>query len=137
MPEAETNARVRHIFARLLDGVSVREIAATEGVTARRVQQIIAAELARRDMNPAKEYKLLQIARLERALDLVGAQIDAGKASAAVAYIRIIEVLDKLTAEPLHLGSPAFRGKDDLRAMEQRLESLAAAREVLAERLAK
>ena len=80
---AASRERTRHVFARLMDGQSTAAIAAAEGLGVRRVQQIVAAELARREANPAEDYVLMQVARLERALDLLGGQIEAGKGRGA------------------------------------------------------
>jgi hypothetical protein len=75
----EEHQRAQRIFARLMGGESMRAIAASENLSLRRVQQIVREQLDRRNSNPADDFALLQIARLERALDLIGAQIDAGK----------------------------------------------------------
>jgi hypothetical protein len=120
----------------MLDGRSLREIAESEGLGVRRIQQIVSEELARRRANPAKDYELLQIARLEQALELLGVQIDAGKAAAVPAFLRVIEQLSKLTERQLYLVSP-FRLTDEAAEMGERFERLAVAREVLAERRAR
>ena len=78
---AEARKRAQRIFARLVGGESIRAVAASENLSVRRVQQIVREQLDRRDANPADDYALLQIARLERALELIGGQIDAGKPS--------------------------------------------------------
>jgi hypothetical protein len=70
----EAHKRARRIFARLIGGQSILAIAAAESLSVRRVQQIVRQQLERRDANPADDYALLQIARLERALDLIGGQ---------------------------------------------------------------
>ena len=126
--------RTRHIFARLMQGQSTAAIAAAEGLSLRRVQQIVSAELARREANPAEDYVLMQVARLERALDLLGGQIEAGKASAAAAFVRTVEMLSKLVARPLCLANPVFRPPGAIEAMTERLARLDAAREIVAER---
>ena len=131
---AASRERTRHIFARLMQGQSTAAIAAAEGVSLRRVQQIVHAELARREANPAEDYAIMQIARLERALDLLGGQIEAGRASAAPAFVRTIEILSKLAARPLRLDSPVFREIGAVAAMTERLARLDAAREIVAER---
>ena len=87
----EGRKRAQRIFAHLIGGQPVRAIAAAEKRSVRRVQQIIRQELDRRDANPADDYALLQIARLERALDLLGGQIDAGKPAAVNASVRILD----------------------------------------------
>ena len=130
---AASRERTRHIFARLMQGQSTAAIAAAEGVSLRRVQQIVSEELARREANPAEDYVLTQVARLERALDLLGGQIEAGRASAAPAFVRTMEMLSKLAARPLFLADPAFRQSGAVAALTERLARLDAAREIVAE----
>ena len=135
---SKKSERARHIYAAMMDGRSLREIAEAEGLGIRRIQQIVAEELARRKGDPATDYALLQIARLEQAQELLGAKIDAGEAAAVPAFLRVIEQLSKLTERQLHLGgSAAFRFADEANEMEERFERLAVAREVLAERRAR
>jgi hypothetical protein len=100
---SEAHQRAQRIFARLMGGESMRAIAASENLSLRRVQQIVRDQLDRRNANPADDFALLQIARLERALDLIGGQIDAGKASAAHAYVRILDHLSRLAPDRLRL----------------------------------
>jgi hypothetical protein len=126
--------RARHVFARLMDGQSMRDIAAAEGLSVRRVQQIVRAEIARREANPAEDYVLVQVARLERALELLGRQIDAGRAAAVPAFVRVIEQLGKLAGDPLRLPDPAFRPGGAVAALAERLARLDATREIVAER---
>jgi hypothetical protein len=73
---------------------------------------------------------------LEQALELLGRQIDEGKAAAVPAFLRVIEQLSRLTETPLYLASAPFRVADELADMEERFQRLAAAREILAERRA-
>jgi hypothetical protein len=133
---AEGKKRAQRIFARLIGGQSIRAIAASESLSIRRVQQIVRQELNRRDANPADDYALLQIARLERALDLIGGQIDAGKPSAVHAFVRILDHLNRLAPERLRLRAAAFRIGDEVDKMAERLDRLDAAREALALRQA-
>ncbi len=86
--------------------------------------------------NPADDFALLQIARLERALDLIGAQIDAGKPSAAHAFVRILDHLNRLAPDRLRLKATFERFNDEVDKMEDRLGRLDAAREALALRQA-
>src|SRR6202012_3697807 len=118
--------------ARLMAGDSMRAIAAAEDLSVRRVQQIVRERLPPPGPEPAHGFVLLQIARLERALDLVGAQIDSGKASAAHAFVRIVEQLNRLAPDRLRLKA-TFQGLgDEVDKMEDRLGRLDAAREALA-----
>ena len=106
----DAHKRARRIFARLIGGQSIRAIAASETLSVRRVQQIVRQELERRDANPADDYALLQIARLERALDLLGGQIDAGKPAVVSAFVRILDHLNRLAPDRLRLHAIRFGG---------------------------
>ena len=128
----EEHNRAQRIFARLMGGESMRAIAASETLSLRRVQQIVREQLDRRNANPADDFALLQIARLERALDLIGAQIDAGKPSAAHAFVRILDHLNRLAPDRLRLRAAFQRVGDEVDKMEDRLGRLDAAREALA-----
>jgi hypothetical protein len=119
-----------------MGGESIRAVAASERLSVRRVQQIVRQELDRRDANPADDYALLQIARLERALDLIGGQIDAGKPSAAHAFVRILDHLNRLAPDRLRLKAAFQRVGGEVDKMEERLGRLDAAREALALRQA-
>ena len=129
---AEARRRAQRIFARLMAGESIRVIAEAETMSVRRAQQIIREELNRRGANPADDYALLQIARLERALDLIGGQIDAGKPSAAHAFVRILDHLNRLAPDRLRLKAAYQRVGGEVDTMEERLGRLDAAREALA-----
>jgi hypothetical protein len=129
---SEEHKRAQRIFARLVGGESIRAIAASEHLSVRRVQQIVRDQLDRRNANPADDFALLQIARLERALDLIGGQIDAGKPSAAHAYVRILDHLNRLAPDRLRLKAAFQRVGDEVDKMEERLGRLDAAREALA-----
>ena len=127
---------MQRIFARLVGGESIRAIAASENLSVRRVQQIVRGQLDRRDSNPADDFALLQIARLERALDLIGGQIDAGKPAAAYAYVRILDHLNRLAPERLRLKATFQRVGDEVDKMKEKLSRLDTAREALALRQA-
>lgn len=126
----EGRKRAQRIFARLIGGQSMRAIAAAESLSVRRVQQIVRQQLERRNANPADDYAFLQIARLERALDLIGGEIDAGKPAAVSAFVRILDHLNRLAPDRLRLQAIRFGGEVD--QMAERLDRLDAARETLA-----
>jgi hypothetical protein len=120
----EEQKRAQRIFARLMAGESMRAIATSENLSLRRVEQIVREQLDRRNANPADDFALLQTARLERALDLIGNQIDAGKPAAAYAYVRILEHLNRLAPERLRLKAAFQRVGDEVDKMEDRLGRL-------------
>jgi hypothetical protein len=125
----DARIRAQRIFARLMGGDSIRAIAESKTLSVRRVQQIVREHLDRRNANPAEDFVLLQIARLERALDLLGAQLDAGKPSAAHAFVRVLDRLNRLAPDRLRLKPAYQRVGDEVDTMEEKLERLDAARE--------
>ena len=129
---ADAHKRAQRIFARLIGGQSIRAIAAAERLSVRRVQQIVRQQLERRNANPADDYALLQIARLERALDLIGGQIDAGKPAAVHAFVRVLDHLNRLAPNRLRLRATALQVGDEVEKMAEQLDRLDAAREALA-----
>jgi hypothetical protein len=136
-PNLKRAAQAQRIFARLMGGESMRAIAALENLSLRRVQQIVREQLDRRNANPADDFAFLQIARLERALDLIGSQIDAGKPAAAHAFVRLLDHLNRLAPDRLRLRAMIQGVGDEVDTMEDRLGRLDAAREALARRQAK
>jgi hypothetical protein len=101
-------------------------------LSVRRVQQIVREELDRRDSNPAEDYALMQIARLERALDLLGSQIDAGKPAAVHGFVRVLDHLNRLAPQGLRRRPAIIKQLGDADMMAERLVRLDAARESLA-----
>ena len=81
---------------------------------------------------PPTTTRFLQIARLERALDLIGGQIDAGKPAAVHAFVRILDHLNRLAPDRLRLRAMGLRFGDEVDQMAERLDRLDAARETLA-----
>jgi hypothetical protein len=55
----------------MLEGQAYPEIVAAEGLSVRRAPMIVQKALDRWDIEPRKEYALVQIARLDSALRLV------------------------------------------------------------------
>ncbi len=98
------------------------------------MQQIVREHLDRRNANPAEDFALLQIARLERALDLVGARLDAGKPAYAHVFVRILEQLNRVAPDRLWLKPDYQRVGGEVDTMEEKLERLDAAREALERR---
>ncbi len=132
---AERSERARHIVARLMEGRTTAEIAAAEGLSVRRVQQILREECERRRADPARDYAILQIARLERVVDRLGREIDEGKSTAAPAFLRAIDMLSRMTKSPLNITNFAAPAEGVAWALEG-LVRLDAAREIVAERFA-
>jgi hypothetical protein len=86
--------RLKRIFARLREGASYDQIASEEGLTLRRVRQIVADRLEERPVDSETEHARLQLARLEPALKAAAEAIGAGDVRAVPAYLRVLERID-------------------------------------------
>ncbi len=80
--------RRQRVFARLRDGLSYEEIAAEEGVTIRRVRQIVAEVLRKRTVDSGADHAKLQLERLAPAMQLAAEAMSAGDVSAIAPYSR-------------------------------------------------
>ena len=128
--------RANRIFARMLEGQSYAAIGESEGLTVRRVREIVQQALDRWDIEPSEEYRLVQIARLDGALRLIERKIADGKLGAVPHLIRVLEQLDRYHGERLYAPPPECREKDKAIAVRLKMERLAASRAAVAARLA-
>jgi hypothetical protein len=123
--------RLERVFARMLEGQSYQAIAEAERLTVRRVRQIVQETLDRWDIDPIKEYRLLQIARLDGALQLAQGQIAQGKLAAVPHLIKLLERLDAYHGDELY-APPIRTPEQHLGVMVRlKLERLAASRMVV------
>jgi hypothetical protein len=128
--------RANRIFAQMLEGQSYAAIADSEGLTVRRVRQIVQQALDRWDIEPRKEYTLVQIARLDSALRLIERKIADGKLNAVPHLIRVLEQLDRYHGEQLYAPPLECRQTDKAIAVRLKMERLAASRAAVSMRLA-
>ena len=90
-----TAERKLRILERLTAGVSVPHIARTEDLTIRRVRQIIAEMLAKREVDPPAGFVQLQIARLGDAMQVAHTLMMEGDLQAMDRVIRLAGELDR------------------------------------------
>jgi hypothetical protein len=83
------------IVDRLTTGLSVAHIARVEGLTVRRVRQIIAEMLESREIEPPAGYVQLQIARLGEAMVVAHTLMLDGKIDAMDRFIKLAAELDR------------------------------------------
>ncbi len=115
-----TAERKLRILERLTAGVSVAHIARVENVTIRRVRQIIAEMLAKREVDPPAGFVQLQIARLGDAMQVAHTMMMEGGLKAMDRVIRLAGELDRYhgfgraeiasapqAAPPPRIGPPA------------------------------
>jgi hypothetical protein len=87
--------RKLRILERLTAGVSVAHIANVEKLTGRRVRQIIAEMLAKREVDPPAGFVQLQIARLSNAMQVAHTMMMEGDLQAMDRVIRLTGELDR------------------------------------------
>jgi len=83
------------ILERLTIGLSVVHIARVEKLTVRRVQQIIAAMLESREIDPPAGFVQLQVARLSEAMIVTRTIMMEGNLQAVDRMIRLTRELDR------------------------------------------
>ena len=90
-----TAERKLRILERLTAGVSVGHIAHVENITVRRVRQIIAEMLAKREVDPPAGFVQLQIARLGDAMVVAHTMMMEGDLQAMDRLIKLTGELDR------------------------------------------
>ncbi len=90
-----TAERKLRILERLTMGASVANIARVEKVTIRRVRQIVAEMLARREIDPPAGFVHLQIARLSDAMVVAHTMMMEGDLKAMDRLIKLTGELDR------------------------------------------
>jgi hypothetical protein len=128
--------RRNRVFARLLEGRSAVAVAAEEGVTPRRVRQMVRETLDRWDANPMQDFADLQIARLEAALRPIEQKIAAGDVTVVDKFVKVLGLLEKYHRGPLRLTEQHSDEGDREAAFMDWMERLAASRAAVAARLA-
>ncbi len=83
------------ILERLITGLSVAHIARVERLTVRRIRQIIADMLERREIDPPAGYAQLQIARLSEAMIVAHTMMREGNLGAVDRLIKLTAELDR------------------------------------------
>jgi hypothetical protein len=103
--------RRKRIFERLRGGWSYEAIAREEQVTTRRIRQIVAEALRRREVDGGSDHALLQLARLESALRLGAETLEAGDMRAIGPYLAVLDRIDRYRrgAAPLQVYDEAAR----------------------------
>ena len=94
-PRRKTADQRLRILERLTVGLSVVHIARVEKLTVRRVQQIIAAMLESREIDPPAGFVQLQVARLSEAMIVTHTLMMEGDLQAVDRMIRLTRELDR------------------------------------------
>jgi DNA-binding CsgD family transcriptional regulator len=92
---AEKAARERRIVNFLNVGVSIAEIAHSEGVTERNMRAAVRDILARRAPQPPAEFLAVQVSRLNEALLVSYSAMGGGNLEAVDRVVKIVRELDR------------------------------------------
>jgi hypothetical protein len=109
-PRRKTADQRLRILERLTTGLSVAHIARVEKLTVRRVQQIIAAMLESREIDPPAGFVQLQVARLSDAMIVSHTMMMEGDLQAVDRMIKLTRELDRyhgFTQAPAPAAPPA------------------------------
>jgi Homeodomain-like domain len=87
--------RRARIFMRLREGWPYTEIAREEGLTDRRIRQIVSETLEKRMVDPPTDHAMLQRARLVPALRLAADAVISGDRKAIRYYLKLLDQLDR------------------------------------------
>ena len=133
-PRRATAERRLRILERLTAGASIAAVACGEGLTPRRVRQIIAEALASRAVDTPVGFVTLQIGRLGDAMRVAHAKMMAGDLQALDRVVTIVGELDRYhgfgqagTAaappSPGAVGAPGRHVQPSARRAAQRAEA--------------
>jgi hypothetical protein len=103
--------RRERIFERIRGGWAYDAIASEEGVTPRRIRQIVSEALKHRLIDDGPDHAMLQLARLDEALRLSAMAVADGDISAISPYLKVLERLDRyrVGAKPKQVYDKAAR----------------------------
>jgi hypothetical protein len=91
-------ARTRRILARLREGWAYDEVGREEGVSERRIRQIVAEHLKRREAAKGGTHANMQMDRLGFAMRVAGEAMAKGDVRAITPFIKAIDRLDRYQA---------------------------------------
>jgi hypothetical protein len=105
------DARTRRMLERLREGWGYRDVARSEGLSDRRVRQIVAAHVKRCEPVEAETHAALQIERLSFAVKVAGEALAKGDIRAITPFIKAIDRLDHYQASA-RKAAPSARSQE-------------------------
>ena len=87
--------RRERIFARIKLGWTYERIARDEGVSDRRIRQIVTDALRREELDGPTDHALIQRMRLDRAHELAAQAVDAGDLRAIDTLLKVLDRIDR------------------------------------------
>ncbi len=128
-------ARAKRILERLRGGSPYDEVAHEEGLSERRVRQIVAKFLEEREPLDGAAHAGIQIARLDQAMRVASQALTRGDIRAIAPLIRVIDRLDRYEELVRRTAAKSNQADDDMvvKLLKARMMSIARA-EVAEER---
>ncbi len=87
--------RRQRIFGRLRVGWTYEKIALEEGLSERRIRQIVTDAVRREELDDPTNHALLQLMRLEGAQAVAAQAVDSGDLAAIGPYLKVLERIDR------------------------------------------
>ena len=120
----QSEARRLRVVRRVQEGATYDQIAEAEGLTRRRVRQIVVQTLAQRVVEPSADHARLQIARLDPALRLAAEKVAEGDLCAIGLLLRALDRLDKYQAAAEALQLEADDPNNDVNKFDAKMWDL-------------
>jgi hypothetical protein len=102
----EMAKRDLRLIEKLAAGVSIEEIAASEGISVQWARERKAVILAERAIDPPHEFVQLQIRRLSEAMLVAYSSMSAGNVKAVDQVIKVVRELDRYHGIAVHPNAP-------------------------------
>ena len=106
-------ARTKRILTRVRDGFAYGDVAREEKITVRRVQQIVADEIKRREADEGATHANLQLDRLGYAMRVACEALAEGDVKAIAPFVKVIDRLDRYQELAREAAPPRTRSRGD------------------------
>jgi hypothetical protein len=124
-PKRSRTSRARRVFASLIAGAGVDEIAAAERLTRKRTESILREALRGRWVVQAEEFAQLQIARLEQMILRLLDRIQNGDLKAIDRALKIVDRLDRYHGFTKARRLPEQFGEEERARLLKKLNEMA------------
>ena len=117
-------ARTRRMLDRLSQGWSYRDVASAEGLSERRVRQIVGEHVKRRQPVDEETHAALQVERLGFAVKVAGEALAKGDIRAIAPFIKAIDRLDAYQARARKAAPPPRSREADALVMKSLVDRI-------------
>ena len=111
--------RAARILKKARDGVAYADVAREEKITVRRVQQIVAEAIKRREADEGATHANLQLDRLGYAMRVACEKLAQGDVKAIAPFVKVIDRLDRYQELAREAARPRTRTPEDAVVMQE------------------